>query len=439
MSICPYELGGRVATFPCKECKGRGTLDSIKCRAGVIRVLAGEHGLDLVVLAEYNETMYSSEAVEVLALLGDMVRELDALCEERFETRSFSSIRCGKCPFDPGRLYPKIRRLLFVDLGKCYDAIRQPLLEKQPEDKACSSCSEGARDRLFFLLHMVEEARRLVLRRGLGVIVEEKEEERKKGPKAKKDKSAGSRKLLKGCKGVDVSNLQSALNAVFTSYKRIRPCFSNAWLDPLPPKEGVLVRGKHIDGARVRLLQLPSSSQSFYHLLPGEYRYKREDVQLIQDMREELLSREMRDVGLGDQEAIRTYIEHAAVSGLTRMLRGKGMSRLEAANKAAPMAKVLARYTAGMGVLEYVLRDDNVQDVYVDAPSHQNPVHLTTSVSDQRLVGKMITNMVLDRKEMETTISRLRHIGGLPFSEAAPILETDLATLNTRATAIGPR
>ena len=56
---------------------------------------------------------------------------------------------------------------------------------------------------------------------------------------------------------------------------------------------------------------------------------------------------------------------------------GKGIEEREAS--IARLSDMVARYTVGLGLFEVLLSDDRIEDVYVDAPSWENPVHVTVN------------------------------------------------------------
>ncbi len=92
----------------------------------------------------------------------------------------------------------------------------------------------------------------------------------------------------------------------------------------------------------------------------------------------------------------------------------------------------------GLGVLEYLLEDQHIQDIYIDAPADENPVHVVIGeVGDDRVHGKCLTNIVLSEREVKSLVSRFRYESGRPFSESMPVLETDLHEYDTRVTVIG--
>jgi type IV secretory pathway ATPase VirB11/archaellum biosynthesis ATPase len=94
------------------------------------------------------------------------------------------------------------------------------------------------------------------------------------------------------------------------------------------------------------------------------------------------------------------------------------------------LAAHLARFTAGLGLLEALLADSRVQDIYVDAPVGRTPVHIC-----HRDHEECLTNIFLTPDDAESLISRFRAISGRPFSEADPVL--DLNLMDVRIAAIG--
>jgi type IV secretory pathway ATPase VirB11/archaellum biosynthesis ATPase len=91
-----------------------------------------------------------------------------------------------------------------------------------------------------------------------------------------------------------------------------------------------------------------------------------------------------------------------------------------------------------MGILEPVLTQGFIQDIYIDSPVGEHPVYVTTSRLDDRLTSTCVTNITLGPEDAEGLLSRFRYISGRPFSEAMPLLECDLPDFSSRVTVIGP-
>lgn len=118
--------------------------------------------------------------------------------------------------------------------------------------------------------------------------------------------------------------------------------------------------------------------------------------------------------------------------------RAGGSSRgLE--NEAQELATVLCRYTTGYGVLETMIMDENVQDIYVDAPSSQVPVQVVLSTEHLSTVRrKCRTNVLVGKRDLQAFVSRVKLETGLPFSEAMPVLEANMGVLRSRVTLVSP-
>ena len=111
----------------------------------------------------------------------------------------------------------------------------------------------------------------------------------------------------------------------------------------------------------------------------------------------------------------------------------------ELEREAEGLAAILCRYTVGYGVLETIIRDGNVQDIYVDAPSGQVPVHVVLRTDHLSAVRrKCRTNVLIGRRDLQSFVSRVKFETGLPFSEAAPVLEADMGELRSRVTLVSP-
>ncbi|RLF53070.1 MAG: type VI secretion protein, partial [Thermoplasmata archaeon] len=94
------------------------------------------------------------------------------------------------------------------------------------------------------------------------------------------------------------------------------------------------------------------------------------------------------------------------------------------------LADVFSRYTAGFGILEDLLLDTRIQDVYVNAPVVNNPLHIV-------LDGEEYTsNIFLSDGDIDALASRFRTLSGRAFSEANPVLDMDLEFFHTRVAAI---
>jgi len=101
------------------------------------------------------------------------------------------------------------------------------------------------------------------------------------------------------------------------------------------------------------------------------------------------------------------------------------------ADQISMFSDILAKYTTGLGILEDVLSDARVTDVYINAPVDTNPVHVVIEGEE------CSSNIYLSQDDVDTMISRFRALSGRPFGEANPILDMDLAEYKARVSCIG--
>lgn len=246
--------------------------------------------------------------------------------------------------------------------------------------------------------------------------------------------------LLPVLAAYDASGMGAALARVFASDVETRPTFSASWVAPLPPTDAALVHAYRVGDSEVRLYNLPERAESLYFVVPSEYGLPIPHMRLLHLARKELARIPPRSVDLRRPADIRAYVAQVGERLLYRIAKERdvrlGADRPEEIATTRRLAEVLARYTAGLGIVETLLRDPNVQDVFVDAPASRTPVYVAIAPvagSHQRC----LTNITLTEEDAEALLSRLRFESGRPFSEAMPVLETNVEAFRVRATVVG--
>ncbi len=238
------------------------------------------------------------------------------------------------------------------------------------------------------------------------------------------------------------ARVNGALRSLMAHNRRVRPSFSETFVAPHPPQGALEREAYDIGSAVVRVYTLPNETGGFYLLEPPEYRYSTPEVGLVEDARRHLLDEAPGDMQVETPRQVRAWVERrggeliadAALKGGVAM----GDDRTSQRDRVRELAATLGRYTAGLGVIEHLLSDPHVQDVFVDAPADANPVHVNLGDPDgSGLPGRCRTNIRLTQAEVEGLVARLRHASGRPFSESRPYLEHDLEYLNSRVTVIG--
>lgn len=222
--------------------------------------------------------------------------------------------------------------------------------------------------------------------------------------------------------------------------KDIRPAFSHTWVRPYVPKDASIVKQYQIENTEVSLYSLSNETEDLYHVLPLEYKVEKEKAKIISEVKESLAEHHAQDMDFSDPGRVREFIKTRGKNLIRRIVEDSEIkldgSRQEEIKQIEELSQILSKYTAGYGVLETMLKDTDVEDIYVDAPAEQNNVYVELNVGEE-IRDKCRTNVYLSSNDMGSLLSRFRFESGEPFSEAYPVLEADLSEYETRITAIG--
>ncbi len=246
--------------------------------------------------------------------------------------------------------------------------------------------------------------------------------------------------LFQELEGTNSERIIEGLERAMDKTEGIRPGFSHTWLKPKPPSQAKVVEEYKIGNTLVQLFRLEDETEDLYHIFPPEYKMKTDKAKLISKMKDALVDSFSSDTDLSEQGRIKNYIEKRGMSLIQRSVESQdlelGESRSRELTEIKRLSQILAKYTAGYGVIETLLSDERVEDIYVDAPVERNEVYVEIK-SSKKIRKKCRTNIHLSSKDMDSILSRFRIESGRPFSEAFPVLEADLSEYDTRVTAIG--
>lgn len=221
-----------------------------------------------------------------------------------------------------------------------------------------------------------------------------------------------------------------------------RPCFASSWVEQRAADEDDTVANYQVAGVDVRVLSPPDSSYGLYLVAPPEYDLNPSHLHALADALRSITSHVPSGVQILSLETMRPYIKAKARDLLYQHLAScaqpNGMSTV-LNDEAEKLSELLCKYTAGYGVLETLLTDPIIQDIYIDSPSWKNPVQVVLrSDTGTSVRQKCRTNIYVGSRDVQSFVSRVKFETGLPFSEAHPVLEADLRRLGARVTLVGP-
>jgi archaeal flagellar protein FlaI len=176
----------------------------------------------------------------------------------------------------------------------------------------------------------------------------------------------------------------------------------------------------------VTILRREEDLKYFYHIVPPEYSLTEEHHLLINLGREVLLRHEPKSEEFTDPDRIRSLFMNISKDLIIELAQSKGI-RISY-RETEKLAKILVRQTIGFGLIEVLLMDDKLQDVFLNSPVAQNPVFVRHSKH-----GECVTNIFPSYADADSWAAKLRLQSGRPLDEANPVLDTDLVFGNVRA------
>jgi archaeal flagellar protein FlaI len=232
------------------------------------------------------------------------------------------------------------------------------------------------------------------------------------------------------------------MDQIIEECSRRRPFFSSCWIAQSLPGRYELLDEYSCTDAEVRIVSTSQSMCPLYHLLPWEYSIPDVWVSLIRGTIE-WISVNPPLSPTDSLNELRQYVVTMAKRRIAHQAEKLGINLSQGPSQRSEilsrLSEVVGRYTVGLGVFEILLQDPRIEDIFIDAPASDNMVHVNLSnIASMNEMFKCETNIIASEREVEGLVSRLRHYSKKPFSEAFPIMETDMPSFGARATVIGP-
>ena len=231
---------------------------------------------------------------------------------------------------------------------------------------------------------------------------------------------------------------KSPIDEVFDYEGRIkphvRPPFSSSRVYTDAPENTEFLECYDIDGREGRKLEVSiyrytDRPEKLYMIRPPEYNLREEELRLLEKVRMRMIRHRPKDLAFTDPVVAREYFRRMAKTLLEEeLLAGGGAC---SPDELESYADLLARYTNGLGIVEDLLSDTRITDVYINAPADKNPVHVVLEGEE------CVSNVFLSQDDLDALVSRFRIISGRPFGEAIPVLELNLEAFGVRVSVIG--
>lgn len=203
----------------------------------------------------------------------------------------------------------------------------------------------------------------------------------------------------------------------------IRPCFLRSKISLKPPEEAELEDAYEVQGSKVRVYYSPEKLEYLYFVIPPEYKLPPKQVDILLQVREKLLENE----GSLKPDLAKEQVQKRSQKLIADTALKENIDLEQ--ERIRTLSKIITKYTAGFGLIETLLSDKKIQDIYVDAPMGENPIYIHHQDYEE-----CFTNTYLTPEDAQILASRFRSISGRPFSESTPSL--DLNWNNIRIAAV---
>jgi len=234
--------------------------------------------------------------------------------------------------------------------------------------------------------------------------------------------------LIKKAKPM-LSNYHEGDRAIYREifHPTIRPNFMPTKYMSQPPKNGEIIeRYKITNKIEVEIYRDPNSARYIYHVIPPEFRLSEEKYTILDAATRYLREHRPRAIEFSDPEKMRDIfynIGRDLISDLANQMEIKISSK-----DIDEMSLILTRYTAGLGILEILLADKKIQDIFINSPIGKNPVYI-----NHQDYGECVTNLIPTQEDAEYWVTRFRIMSGRPLDEANPVLDTEAEIPGGRA------
>ncbi|MFA6420435.1 MAG: type II/IV secretion system ATPase subunit, partial [archaeon] len=211
----------------------------------------------------------------------------------------------------------------------------------------------------------------------------------------------------------------------------IKPSFIGSKLSFAGMENFELMDEYQVKESSVQIMADPNKVEKLYYINPPEYSLAPDQYFVLSKTREIVASYKPGRTSLSTVATSRKYFERLYESTIKEVA---AFSRIQLTPEdMSSLAKVVARYTVGYGILEVLLNDRKITDIYIDSPIGSKPIYIVHAD-----YGQCQTNVTFTENEANSLISKLRAMSARPFDEAHPVLDFDLADLETRVAVIGP-
>ncbi len=204
----------------------------------------------------------------------------------------------------------------------------------------------------------------------------------------------------------------------------VRPNFMLTSFMVATPKNSILAEKYYVGNTLVEIFKVPNKVRYVYHITPQEFTLTEEKYSLLDSARRYLEARKPTEIS--EPEKVRESFKNIGVELIRDLASTKSVNL--STKEIDELATILVRYTAGFGILELLLSDEKIQDIFINAPIGSSPVYIVHSDFEE-----CETNLIPTMGDADGWATRFRLYSGRPLDEANPVLDTELLVAGGRA------
>ena len=207
----------------------------------------------------------------------------------------------------------------------------------------------------------------------------------------------------------------------------IRPVFMDSKFFVLPPRGSIRIEKYEIQkGIEVEIYKVPGKIRLVYYLKAPEFFLNEEENMILQKARVFIAENRPPEAEGLDLEASRDFFYKLGKETIERIASESGIYLTE--DKIEQLTNILVRYTAGFGLLELLLADEKITDIYINSPVGLTPIFIQHADFEE-----CETNLYPSKEDAESWATKFRLYSGRPLDEANPVLDTELIVPGGRA------
>ena len=215
----------------------------------------------------------------------------------------------------------------------------------------------------------------------------------------------------------------SNFSSFFKSNSMKKPKYTDCWLVG-SPEDLKIIETYSLGNAEV-VLGVAKDGELEYNITPKEYEFSSKINEIVNEHISEIRNIFRETDGKMNKHSIDYITKNKVFS-----------DELKESNEL--ISDIAYRYILGIGIFEFLLNDDRIEDIYVDAPCDKNRVHITMNkIEGFNTHIRCRTNLILDQREVMNIITRIKKEKGLQYSESNPVIETDIWNGKARITVVG--